>query len=166
MIGTVQMMSRMFSTKFYALDEREVMRITLLVVAMFISGYSFAEAQDKTSQCLKGLENDVRFSSIKDHVAVDGQDVTNPQMLTDKTIPDEQQKRAIADWIDARSLCVNLSPIKVSVDLHILFMSIVPDLYNAQTTFGEFNKKWRALFKETMAAPITPFDNSAAHHHH
>ena len=64
------------------------MRITLLVVFMFISGYSFAEAQNKTSQCLKGLEKDTRFSSIASHVVLDGQDVIKPQMLTDKTTPD------------------------------------------------------------------------------
>ena len=141
------------------------MRIALLVIFMFISGYSFAEAQDKTSQCLKGLEKDARFSSIANHVVLDGQDVTKPQMLTDKTSPDERQKQAIADWIDARSLCVNLSPSKVSVDLHILFLSIVPDLYNSQTTFGEFNKKWRALFKETMEAPVKSHDKTVIHQH-
>lgn len=141
------------------------MRITLLVVFMFISGYSFAEAQDKTAQCLKGLEKDARFSSIASHVVLDGQDVTKPQMLTNKTNPDERQKQAVADWIDARSLCVNLSPTKVWVDLHLLFLSIVPDLYNGQTTFGEFNKKWHALFKEATEAPIKPHDNTATHQH-
>lgn len=120
---------------------------------MFIPCHSFADVQDKTSQCLKGLKKDARFSSIANHVALDGQDVTKPQLLTDKTKPDEQQKLAIADWIDARSLCVNLSPSKISVDLQILFMSIVPDLYNGQATFGEFNKKWHALFKEASGIP-------------
>src|SRR3989338_1271719 len=141
------------------------MRIALLVVFMFISGYSFAEAQDKTSQCLNGLEKDARFSSIANHVVLDGQDVTKPQMLTDKTSPDERQKQAIADWIDARSLCVNLSPVKTSVDLHILFLSIIPELYNDQITFGEFNKKWRKLFKETTEAPATPHDTPVTHQH-
>lgn len=141
------------------------MRITLLVVFMFISGHSLADAQDRTSQCLKGLGKDVRFSSIANHVVLDGQDVTNPQMLTDKASPDERQKQAIADWIDARSLCVNLNPIKVSVDLHLLFLSIVPDLYNGQTTFGEFNKKWQALFKEATETPGKPHDKPVAHQH-
>lgn len=143
------------------------MRITLLIVFIFISGYSFAEVQDKTSQCLKELEKDAdaRFYPIANHLVLDGQDVTKPQMLTDKTSPDEQQKRAIADWIDARSQCVNLSPSKVLVDLHILFLSIVPDLYNNQITFGEFNKKWRGLFKETMEASVKPHDNTVTHQH-
>ena len=125
------------------------MKIILLVAFMFISCHSFAEDQDRTSQCLKGLKSDARFSSIANHVTLDGQDVTKSKMLTDKTKPDDQQKQAIADWIDARSLCVNLSPTKISVDLQILFMSIVPDLYNGQVTFGEFNKKWHTLFIET-----------------
>lgn len=124
------------------------MKTILLVIFMFISCQSFAETQDKTLHCLKGLKKDARFSSIANHVALDGQDVTKPQMITDKTRPDEQQKQAIADWIDARSLCVNLSPNKISIDLQIIFMSIVPDLYNGQLTFGEFNKKWHVLFKE------------------
>lgn len=141
------------------------MRITLLFIFMFISGYSFAGTQDKTSQCLQGLEKDARFSSIANHVALDAQDVTKPQMLSDKTSPDEQQKQAIADWIDARSQCVNLSPSKVPVDLHILFMSIVTDLYNGQITFGEFNKKWRALFKEITEAPAKPQDKPVTHQH-
>lgn len=141
------------------------MRIALLVVFMIISSHSLAEAQDKTSQCLKGLENDVRFSSIANHVVLDGQDVTKPQMLADQTKPDERQKQAIADWIDARSLCVNLAPVKRPVDLHLLFLTIVPDLYNGQTAFGEFNKKWHALFKEVTEAPITAPDPNAHHHH-
>lgn len=123
---------------------------------MFISCNSFAEVQDKTSQCLKGLKGDTKFSSIASHVALDGQDVTKQKMLTDKTKPDDQQKQAIAEWIDARSLCVNLSPTKISVDLQILFMSIVPDLYNGQLTFGEFNKKWRVLFREVSRTPVQP----------
>jgi hypothetical protein len=133
---------------------------------MIISSHSYAEAQNKTSQCLKGLEKDARFFSIASHVVLDGQDVTKPQMLTDQAIPDERQKQAIADWIDARSLCVNLSPVKISVDLHLLFLTIVPDLYNGQTTFGEFNKKWHALFKEVTEAPITAPDPTAHQHHH
>lgn len=132
------------------------MRIILLVIALFISCNSFAGTQDKTSQCLKGLKSDTRFSSIANHVSLDGQDVTKSKMLTDKTKPDDQQKQAIADWIDARSLCVNLSPTKLSVDLQILFMSIVPDLYNGQVTFGEFNKKWHALFKDASGASEQP----------
>lgn len=142
------------------------MRIALLIVFMIISSHSFAEAQDQTSQCLKGLEKDARFSSIASHVVLDGQDVTKPQMLADQTTPDEQQKLAVADWIDARSLCVNREPVKRSVDLHLLFLTIVPDLYNGQTTFGEFNKKWHALFKEVSEAPITAPDPNAHHHHH
>lgn len=142
------------------------MRIALLIVFMIISSHSFAEAQDKTSQCLKGLGKDARFSSIASHVVLDGQDVTEPQMLTDHVTPDERQKQAVADWIDARSLCVNLSPVKISVDLHLLFLTIVPDLYNGQATFGEFNKKWHALFKEVTEAPITAPDPTAHQHHH
>lgn len=142
------------------------MRVALFVVFIFISGYSFAGIQDKTSQCLEGLKKDGRFSSIANHLAIDGQGVTKPQMLTDKTSPDERQKQAIADWIDARSLCVNLSPIKISVDLHLLFLSIVPELYNGQISFGEFNKKWRVLFKEAMEAPVNPHDQPVIHHHH
>ena len=141
------------------------MRITLLIIFMVISGHSLAEAHDKTSQCLKELENDARFASIANHVAVAGQDVTKPQMLSDQTSPDDIQKQAIADWIDARSLCVNREPVKRSVDLHLLFLTIVPDLYNGQTTFGEFNKKWHALFKEVTEAPVTAPDPNAHHHH-
>ena len=141
------------------------MRVALLVVLLSISGYYLAGVQDKTSQCLEGLKKDSRFSSLAKHLALDGQDVVKPQMLADKTSPDARQKHAIADWIDARSLCVNLSPTKVSVDLHILFLSIVPELYNDQATFGEFNKKWRKLFKETTEAPATPHDTPVTHQH-
>ena len=141
------------------------MRIVLLVVFMFTAGYSFAGVEDKTSQCLRGLAKDARFSPIANYVVLDGRGVTKPQMLTDQTRPDERQKQAIANWIDARSQCVNLSPSKISVDLHILFLSIVPDLYNGQTTFGEFNKKWQALFNETTNTPIKPHDNTVIHQH-
>ena len=143
------------------------MRIPLFVVVLlFISGHSLAETQDKTSQCLDRLKKDSRFTSIAKHLVLDGRNVTKPKMLADKTSPDERQKQAIADWIDARSLCVNLSPVKTSVDLHILFLSIIPELYNDQITFGEFNKKWRKLFKEITEAPAKPHDTPATHHQH
>jgi hypothetical protein len=44
-------------------------------------------------------------------------------------------------------------------------MSIVPELYNDQITFGEFNKKWQKLFKEVTEAPVKPHDTPAAHRH-
>lgn len=132
---------------------------------MFISAPSLAEVQDQTSQCLKGLKEDARFTSISRHVVLDGQDVAASSMLQDSTTPDDQQKLAIADWIDARSGCVNLSPSKVFVDLHILFLSIVPDLYNGQATFGEFNRKWHELFKEVTEAPAKPQGEPVSHHH-
>lgn len=142
------------------------MRVALLIVLLFISGYSLAGTQDKTTQCLEGLIKDSRFSSLTKHLVLDGQNVTKPQMLTDNKIPNDEQKLAIADWIDARSLCVNLSPTKISVDLHILFLSIVPELYNGQATFGEFNKKWQKLFKEATEVPANPPDTPPATHQH
>lgn len=140
------------------------MRILLLFVFMLAYGHSIAEPQDNIPLCLKKLEKDARLSSIAGHLALDGQD-SSPQMLTDQAKPDEQQKRAIADWIDARSECVNLNPIKILVDLHLLFLSIVPELYNDQMTFGEFNKKWHTLFKEATGTAAPPYEKPATHHH-
>ncbi|TAN76280.1 MAG: hypothetical protein EPN14_08140 [Gallionella sp.] len=142
------------------------MRIALLVVSIFISGYSFAGGQDKTSQCLEGLKNDGRLSPIANHVALDGQDTASPQMLADGTRPDARQQHAIAEWIDARSECINFTPTQVSVSLHMNFLGIVPGLYNGQMTFGEFNNKWRALFEETTKAPGKMPDDPHIHHHH
>ena len=124
------------------------MRAVLLVVLFGVSGYSFAEAQDKFLQCMAGLKNDGRFSSIANHVTLDGQGTVSRKMLTDKGRPDERQKQAITEWIDARSQCVNLGPTSDSIDLHMAFVSIVADLYNGPITFGEFNKKWQAMTKK------------------
>lgn len=142
------------------------MRITLLVVSLFISGYSFAGVQDKTSQCLEKLKNDGRFSSIANHLALDGQDTASSQMLADETRPDELQQSAIADLIDARSECLNFSPTQLSVSLHLAFVGIVPDLYNGKMTFGEFNKKWRVLFEQITKSPGEMLDDQSTHHHH
>lgn len=97
---------------------------------------------------MEGLKSDSRFSSITRRVALDGQGGVSHSMLADKTKPDEQQKQAIADWIDARSQCVNLGPNPLTIELHMAFSSIVSDLYNGQASFGEFNKKWRELYKQ------------------
>ena len=122
------------------------MKVALLAVLIFISGYSFAGTKDKTSQCLEGLKSDSRFSSIANHLELDGQSAG--RMQADKARPDERQKQAITEWIDARSQCVNLSPNPITINLHMAFMGIVTNLYNGQVTFGEFNKKWQGLFKE------------------
>lgn len=122
------------------------MRIVMLVVFIFVSGYSFAGIQDKNSQCLKELKNGSKFSSIANHLELDGQSAGS--MLNDKARPDERQKQAITEWIDARSQCINLSPNPITINLHMAFMGIVTSLYNGQVTFGEFNKKWQGLFKE------------------
>ena len=122
------------------------MKMTLLIALIFISGSSFAGTKDNAFLCLEGLKGDSRFSSIANHVELDGQGAGSK--LNDKTRPDDRQKQVITEWVDARSQCVNLSPNPVTINLHIAFMSLVADLYNGQLTFGEFNKKWQALFKE------------------
>lgn len=130
------------------------MRIAILVVLIFISGQSFAETKDKTSQCLDGLKSDSRFFSIANHLELDGQSAGS--MLTDKARPDARQKQAITEWIDARSMCVNLSPNPVAIHLHMAFLSIVGDLYNGQITFGEFNVKWQGLLREITKTSSKP----------
>lgn len=129
------------------------MRITLLAIFLVATGSCFAAAQNQSSQCLKNLKTDGRFSSIGEHLALDGQVAAKPQMFTDVARPNDLQRLAIADWIDARSQCVNLSPDPISVNLHMIFLSVVPELYNGQMTFGEFNKKWQLLFKEHSKMP-------------
>lgn len=140
------------------------MKFILLFVFIFAFGHSFAGPQIYSPQCLKKLEKDARLSSIAGHLALDGQDV-NSRMLSDQAKPNEQQKMAIADWIDARSECINQNPVKIQVDLHLLFLSIVPDLYNDQMTFGEFNQKWHALFKEATGATRKPQGKMDTHQH-
>lgn len=142
------------------------MRIALLLVSLFSSGYSFAADQDKTSVCLEGLKNDRRFSLIANHLVLDGQDKATPQMLADETRPDIRQQSAIADLIDARSECVNLSPNKVSIGLHLAFLSTVQDLYNGKMTFGEFNKKWNMLFGEITKPSGEVPEHPPSHQHH
>ena len=142
------------------------MRIALLFVSLFISGYSFAGVQDKTFLCMEGLKNDGRFSLIANHLALDGQDTASPQMLADETRPDVRQLSAIADLIDARSECVNLSPNQVSIGLHLAFLGIVQDLYNGKMTFGEFNKKWHLQFEEVTKTPGKMLDQPSTHQHH
>lgn len=129
------------------------MRITLLAIFFAASGSCFASTQSPSSQCLKNLEADSRFSSIAGHLALDGRPAAKPQMFSDTTQPSDKQRLAIADWIDAKSQCVNLSPDPISVNLHMIFLSVVPDLYNGQMTFGEFNKKWQTLFKQNSKMP-------------
>ena len=124
------------------------MRVALLIFLVAISRYSSAEAHDRSFQCMEGLKKDSRFSSIANHVALEGQGSVNREMLVDKARPDELQKQAITEWIDARSQCVNLSPNPASVNLHMAFVNIVADLYNGRVAFGEFNKKWQILYKK------------------
>ena len=142
------------------------MRIALLVVSLFVFGYSFAAVQDKTSLCMEGLKNDRRFSSIANRLVLDGQDTATPQMLADETRPGTLQQSAIADLIDARSECVNLSPSQVSIGLHLAFLGAVQDLYNGKMTFGEFNKKWHVLFEEVTKDPEKILDQPSTHQNH
>ena len=112
------------------------------------TGYAFAETQDKYSQCMERLKTDSRLSSIANHVSLDAQGTVSRQMLADKARADDLQKQAIAEWIDARAQCVNFGAGPVSINLHMVFVSIVAELYNGQMTFGEFNKKWQELYKK------------------
>lgn len=139
------------------------MKAAMLVMLIGISGYTFieksgnafAETQDKYSQCMEGLKTDGRLSSIANHVSLEGQGTASRQMLADKVRADEQQKQAIAEWIDARAQCVNFSTSPVQINLHMAFVSIVADLYNGQMTFGEFNKKWQGLYKKESKLKIS-----------
>ena len=127
----------------------------MLVVLLGISGYAFAETHDRYILCMEGLKTDGRFFSIANHVSLDGQGSASRQLLTDKARPDELQKQAIADWIDARSQCVNFGSGPAPINLHMAFVGIVADLYNGQMTFGEFNKRWRELYKKE-SKPVIP----------
>ena len=142
------------------------MKIALLVVSIFISAYSFAGVQDKTSLCMDGLKNNGRFASIANHLVLNGQDTASPGMMADATHPDDRQLSAIADLIDARSECINLSPNQLSISLHLAFVGLVPDLYNGKITFGEFNNKWHLLFEEITKAPGKMPDHTPTHQHH
>ncbi len=94
---------------------------------------------------LKTLWVEEKFMS---HLELDGQSAGG--MLADKARPDEWQKQAITEWIDARSACVNLNPNPVAIRLHMAFLSVIGDLYNDQITFGEYNAKWQGLFRENI----------------
>lgn len=142
------------------------MRIALLVASIFISGYSLAGVQDQTSRCMEGLKRDGRFSSIVSHMVLDGQDTASPQMQADETHPDANQLSAIAELIDARSECINLTPSQLSISLHLAFVGLMPDLYNGKMTFGEFNRKWHVLFGEISKAPGEVLDHQSSHQHH
>ena len=142
------------------------MRIALLVACICISGYALAGAQDKASQCMEGLKKDGRFSSIAGHMVLDGQDTASPQMEADETYPNALQLSALAELIDARSECINLSPGPVSINLHLAFVGLMPDLYNGKMTFGEFNRKWHVLFEEISKAPGKMPDQHSKHQHH
>jgi len=142
------------------------MKNALLTILLLLSGASLAAAETETAaQCLENLKKDARFSTIASRVALDGQRTATQSMLDDQSIPNEAQKHAIADWIDARGECVNRNPVKIYVDLHLLFLTIVPSLYNEQLSFGEFNQKWHTLFDAAMEASKKPYE-PATHHHH
>lgn len=142
------------------------MKNVLLTTLLLLSGISLAAAEPETpAQCLENLKKDTRLSTIANHVALDGQKTATKEMLDDQSTPNEAQKRAIADWIDARGECVNRNPVKIYVDLHLLFLTIAPSLYNEQLSFGEFNQKWQSLFDAAMEASKKPYE-PATHHHH
>lgn len=139
------------------------MKAAMLAVLIGISGYAFigksghafAQTHDRYSQCMERLKTDGRFSSIANHVSLDAQGTASRQMLADKARADEQQKQAIADWIDARAQCVNFGAGPVQINLHMAFVGIVADLYNGQMTFGEFNRKWQELYKKESKSMLS-----------
>lgn len=132
-------------------------KAAVLVMSMCFSGYAAAQTLDKYAQCMDGLKTDPRFSSLAGHVALDGKGAPDRKLLRDKSTANEQQKQAIADWIDARAQCVNFAAGAgpAPVTLHMAFVSIVPDLYNGKMSFGDFNGKWQALYKKE-SKPVIP----------
>lgn len=131
------------------------MKAVILVMLAGVCGSTFAETHDRYSQCMERLKTDGRLASIASHVSLDGQGAASRQMLADRLRADEQQKQAIAEWIDARAQCVNFGAGPVAITLHMAFVSIVPDLYNGQITFGEFNKRWQEAYRKESKS-ITP----------
>jgi len=80
------------------------MNIIWAAIALVVSIECFVE-QDPVLQCKHGLVTDARFSSIKRHLSLSTHCETTPDMLADPTFPNEEQQKAIAQWMSAHSEC-------------------------------------------------------------
>jgi len=132
------------------------MNIIWAAIALVVSIECFVE-QDPVLQCKHGLVTDARFSSIKRHLSLSTHCETTPDMLADPTFPNEEQQKAIAQWMSAHSECHSRAQPRPSEstssalagrldEIESAMIFDAADLYQRRISFGEFNQRRQALW--------------------
>ena len=132
------------------------MKIILAAMALVASIECYAE-EDPFLKCQYRLLTDEKFSSLKQHLSLGTHRETTPEMLRDPTFPNEQQQKAIAQWMSAHSDCQSRSQLPTSEsgppalasrreELESAMISDAADLYQRRISFGEFNQRRQVLW--------------------
>lgn len=110
-------------------------------------------AQDNLNATCRELFMDVSLDVIRNKVAFNNVDNTTLEMLTDQTIPTDEEKAAIEKWVRKRSYCIQEQITinrRASAPEHFIAMYqifndrqlfLITDLYKGSLTYGEFNKR-------------------------
>lgn len=131
------------------------MRLVIGGAAFFASAICYAQ-QDPRIACVRELQNDPRFKSIAGKIPVAQIQDMKFQMLSDETLPNSQERKAIAELVDAHKQCIKVSETYRQRAYSLQINSILSesdnsmiaaavDLYNRKLTFGKFNLLLQAI---------------------
>ncbi len=108
--------------------------------------------QDALTRCLSALEIDARFSAVAGRLALGARADSTPEMRADASTPTGKQVKALADWIAARSECVQaeaatgnanyrppLQSFRLEAESEII--EAAADLHDRHLTFGAYNRR-------------------------
>lgn len=107
---------------------------------------------DPSKPCFDSIAYDNRFVGLRDKIAINIKaERPSMEMLTNSTVPTDEEKRLLETWVAARETCFDLgtsfrsqySPPEYQATLlgaHTRVNMLTAKLYAGQITYGEFNE--------------------------
>jgi hypothetical protein len=131
----------------------------LPIIALLLAHTAFAAQQDNLASCLKALSAEPRFATLASHIAVGDAGAGTAAMLQDSGVPTEKERKAIADWADARASCVKAADqegnaayrpplVAHAIQAENKVLAAAVELYERRITYGDFNRRRQAIEEE------------------
>lgn len=131
------------------------LRVVVGYICLVANGVGYSQ-QDPRIACIRELQNDARFKPIAGKVPIANIQDIKFQMLSDETLPNSRERKAIAELVDAHKECIKAgesyrqraySPQVNALlsDADNSMIAAAAELYNRKLTFGKFNLRLQAI---------------------
>lgn len=130
----------------------------LFLLCLLCSSSVFAE-ENPAIDCFKALVSEPKFAAISTKLPLGDMREITFQMLANNTLPTKKETKLIAEWVDAKKICLdsglefaqkNYPPqiIPIAFEANNRVNAVAASLYNREFTYGAANKKIQSIADE------------------